>query len=126
MKNECKFQVDYSDFIKDFDDITKRQIPSKGHKALGRVGIKIMADAIEEEPYAPHKTGLLWRSKVVNEWLDKLTLEVGFNTEYAAFVHEMPSSNEFTLPGSGPKFLESKITKNRDKYIAMLADELRG
>ncbi|HZX09944.1 MAG TPA: hypothetical protein VFG01_03265 [Acidobacteriota bacterium] len=126
MKNGCKFQVDYSDFDNKFDDVTKRQIPRRGHKALGKVGVRIISDGIEEEPRAPHKTGLLWRSKVVNIWLDKFTLEVGFNTEYAAAVHEMPSSYEFTLPGSGPKFLESKITKNRDKYIAMLAEELRG
>jgi len=125
MKDECKFQVDYSDFVNDFDDITKSQIPKRGHNALGKLGARIIADAIEEEPRAPHLTGLLWRSKVVNVWLDKLTLEVGFNTEYAAYVHEMPEGSSFTLPGSGPKFLESKLTKNRDKYIAKLAEEIR-
>ena len=126
MKDECRFQVLYDDFMNDFDDITKSKIPQRGHNALGRVGARILADAIEEEPRAPHLTGLLWREKVINAWLDKLTLEVGFNTEYAVIVHEAPENLDWTLPGSGPKFLESKLTRNRDEYINMLAKEIMG
>lgn len=39
---------------------------------------------------------------------------VGYDSPYAPFVHEMPETNNFTTPGTGPKFLEKTI-KNKEK-----------
>lgn len=36
---------------------------------------------------------------------------VGFTPLYAPFVHEMPPENNFTKPGTGPKFLEKPVLR---------------
>lgn len=50
---------------------------------------------------------------------------VGFNTMFAARVHELPKSSNWSTPGSGPKFLESKATRNKEKYIKRVANVLK-
>ena len=42
--------------------------------------------------------------------------EVGFSAEHARPVHDMPEDNDFTTPGTGPRFLELPFLENRDRY----------
>ena len=49
-------------------------------------------------------------------------VELGFGTKYALPVHEMPESNNFTTPGTGPKYLERPFNaqmKGWKKRVAM-------
>lgn len=64
---------------------------------------------------------------------------VGFNTEYAAYLHEGISAKGNHLnygstrekrgaipdEGTGAKFLEKKLSGNRDKYMKIVVSEIR-
>jgi len=49
---------------------------------------------------------------------------VGFNTEYAAKVHNSPGMG-FREPDSGPFFLQKKMRERRDKYLAVMGAAFR-
>jgi hypothetical protein len=51
--------------------------------------------------------------------------EVGFSASYAAIVHAMPEDNDFTTPGTGPRFLEIPFLENRDEYTRRIKDAAR-
>jgi hypothetical protein len=70
---------------------------------------------------------------VLNEPVSANTLEavVGYNTPYAAYQHEgirQDGTHEvknYTEPGAGAKFLERKMSENRDDYMAIIAHEIK-
>jgi hypothetical protein len=51
--------------------------------------------------------------------------EVGFSASYAPIVHAMPEDNDFTTPGTGPRFLEGPLLENRDEYARRIKDAAR-
>ena len=51
--------------------------------------------------------------------------EVGFSAEYAPIVHDMPEDNDFTTPGTGPRFLEQPFLENRRRYRDRMFDAAR-
>lgn len=88
-------------------------------KGLQAAGLFIKAESKEN---APHDTGLLVNShffstaKIGKKWL----LRVGSTAEYAPFVHEMPKTNNFSKPGTGPKFLFNAVFNNAQKIIEII------
>lgn len=50
---------------------------------------------------------------------------VGYDAEYAAYVHEMPETNNFTTPGTGPKFLERAAKNNRNRALDIFYKAVR-
>ena len=117
---------------KDFDvklpRVINKEIPEESASMAYKVAAMVIRDAILEEPRAPHKTGNLWRSqKIERPKIEKgeITIELGFDADYAAAVHEMPSNVNWTMAGSGPKYLEAKLIKNKEKYMAEIAEGLR-
>lgn len=119
---------DTKDFDIKFPRVINKEIPEESARMAYKVAGMIIRDAILEEPRAPHKTGNLWRSQKIEQPQIKageITIELGFDTEYAAATHEMPSNVNWTMTGSGPKYLEAKLIKNKEKYMAEIADGLR-
>lgn len=49
---------------------------------------------------------------------------MGFTASYALFVHEM-NWRQGKRPGSGPKFFEASISRNKDKVLAAIATSCR-
>lgn len=49
---------------------------------------------------------------------------IGFTAYYAFKVHEDMMSH-FKRPGSGPKFLESAIERNKDKILSIIREEAK-
>ena len=49
---------------------------------------------------------------------------VGFNAKYATRSHEIPHKRHMH-PGTGYKFLESKLVRNKNKYMKIVADYIR-
>ena len=50
---------------------------------------------------------------------------VGYTAEYAAAVHEMPDSTNWSKPGTGNKFLEKPISQNHRAILQILRDAAR-
>lgn len=125
MANQSGMTVNFDDFNKKFFKLTIRQIPADFVKAVGLVIGDIIADAIKIEPRAPHKTGHMWRSQEIElpKWTGKqLDSIFGFDTPYAAKLHEGMIGWNWTLPGSGPKFLEAKLARFKDKYMLKITE----
>ncbi|GAH48533.1 unnamed protein product, partial [marine sediment metagenome] len=102
------------DFDIKFGDVTGKLIPEASARAVFQTGAMIIRDAILEEPRAPWKSGHLWREQKIEQPKiehGEISVEVGFDTEYAARLHEAPDNWDWTLPGSGPKYLEAKLIK---------------
>jgi len=84
------------------------------------VGAAIARDAVHEPPKPPIKAGVLRGS--VNVDPIRNGARVSFRTAYAARWHEASESVAANWPSKsidpdvGPKFLESKIIRFRDKY----------
>lgn len=131
---------DTKDFDVKFKQVTEKRIPSATEKGLFQTGALIIRDAILETPQVPKSRGVtkggrrgqgpghLRRSQKIErpKTVGKITsVEVGFNTDYAAAVHEMPKTTQWSTPGTGPKYLESKLIKNKDKYAKNVADNIK-
>ena len=54
---------------------------------------------------------------------EKPAIGLGFTANYAAFVHEAPPKTKFKRPGSGRKFFESALERNRDTILQILREE---
>ncbi len=118
--------MDTRDFDKNFSRVIEKTIPQATKKGLVKAAWEALRDAEKEEPTVPADEFHLRASKEVHEARDlfDLFVEFGFNIEYAARMHEMPGGFYYenpTTPGSGPKFLETKIVKYKEKYIEIIA-----
>ena len=123
------FTLDTRDFDIKFPDVCNNQIPEAAARSFYKVAGMVIGDAILEEPRAPHDTGNLWRSQLIEApqiKMGEISIELGFDAEYAAVVHEMPSNVNWKMAGSGPKFLEAKLIRNKEKYMAELARGMQG
>jgi hypothetical protein len=128
------FEVDTKDFDMKFAEIVKNTIPRVAADALFRAGALVIRDALREEPTVPKKTGNLRRTQHIETpdiTSDDISVEAGFNADYAARVHEWVPSEQYgekqvnwTLAGSGPKFLSTKLARNKEKYMKYVADEI--
>lgn len=121
------FTMDVKDFQKNMAELAKNTIPKVVGNALFKAGALVIRDAILEEPTCPKKTGNLRRTQKVllpDISRDEIGVDVGFNADYAAKVHELPEKTNWTLPGSGPKYLSSKLARNKDKYMKFAADDI--
>ena len=127
--NKSGMTFDTKDFDIKFPRVCNKEIPEAAAKTSYKVAGMVIRDAILEEPRAPHLTGNLWRSQKIERphiVAGEISIELGFDADYAAFVHEMPAYKDPTMAGSGPKFLESKLIKNKEKYMAEIAKGMKG
>jgi len=123
------FTLDTRDFDIKFPDVCNNQIPEAAATSFYKVAGMVIADAILEQPRAPHDSGNLWRSQLIEAPQIKageIGIELGFDAEYAAAVHEMPSNVNWKMAGAGSKFLEAKLIRNKEKYMAELARGMQG
>ena len=128
--NKSGMTYNSKDFDIKFAKVCDKAIPQAAANQMHyRVAGMILRDSILEDPRAPHLTGNLWRSQKIERpqiEYGEITIELGFDADYAAFVHEMPAYKDPSMSGSGPKFLESKLIKNKEKYIAEIARGMQG
>jgi hypothetical protein len=124
------FAYDFSAFKADFHRIIREET-EKARRALFIVAAELRHDAQAVEPTTPKKDGFLrgsWKEEIeVNEG-GTFSLAAGYDIEYAAYVHEMVRSEmwgeagiSWSEPGSGAKFLETKVVVFGNKYIGLLA-----
>lgn len=94
-------------------------------------GVNAAADYLKEQtenvpPTTPKDKGDLRKSffKRVTEVPNGIQLEVGYSAPYALYVHEMTSPPyglvQWTEPGSGPKWFEIHIQKDKKMMLAYI------
>jgi len=141
MADKTAFTLNTRDFDIKFKRITEKRIPSGAERGLFKTGALIIRDAITEQPQVPKSRGVtkeggkrgqapghLRRSQKIENPKTKhgeISVEVGFDTDYAAAVHEMPETVNWSTPGTGPKYLESKLIRNKEKYAKNIADNIK-
>jgi len=127
MNKKTGLYMDFSDFDKGFERYLKKH-PIESAKALEVTAAIVLADAVNEQPTVPKKTGTLRRSQAIAKAKIErkgISIIFGFNTEYAARLHEAPSNWNWSEPGSGPKYLQSKLERNMKKYMKKVAEEIK-
>ena len=131
--NKSGMSIDAKDFEKKFANITRNVIPKLGGKGLFDAGNELTHDAITLPPQAPKDMGDLWGSRITEKAkIDPtdISVTVGFNIEYAKQHHEVaPGTYNYTTDkgasSPGPKYLESKMTRFKNKYMAIVAAVIR-
>jgi hypothetical protein len=80
----------------------------------------------QSKPVTPYEHGPLRDSGYygILEGSKGPVLEVGYDTPYALRWHEELAQN-YTTPGTGPKYLEGPFIKNRARYARALMDSAR-
>lgn len=143
-----QFDIDFKDFEQKFNKIVKITVPKLAEKGLARAGMQLLNDSIMQQPTVPHKEGWLRGSGSVfvqNELAaesssgkkgkaakshtepikrNEIVAVVGFNTPYAARLHEHPEFR-FKEPGAGGKFLESKMSRFKSLYFKIVANAIK-
>ena len=96
----------------EFADVVKRDVERYRQAAIAALFDEATRIINKSIPVTPLDTGDLRRSAFVSRpKFEGNTVEVelgygGFASQYALIVHEMPESNNFQEPGTGPKYLE--------------------
>jgi hypothetical protein len=148
MKIEIKF--DPSNFLKGLDMANKIVLEAV-ERGVGVAMLSMLGDCINESPTVPLKEGWLRGSGSVfvqNKFIDSsekmatakakfaLTAHsepiqkeetvgvIGFNAPYASRLHEGIDFH-FTEPSSGPKYLEAKMHSNKERYMKIVAEEVK-
>ena len=123
--------IDFSDFEKGLTKLVKESEPSETAKGLFKAGSQLIKDAINMKPYVPFDEGHLrgaGRTDPAVVMGGGAEVTVGFNKEYAARWHELTPEEDakinWSLPGSGRKYLESKMGKFKNDYMKIVADHL--
>lgn len=124
--------VDMRDFEKGLKKLVEESVPREVEKGLFKAGNQMLDDAREYAPHAPRKESMLWGSGVVHPLggsKREAGVAAGFNIEYAARWHELTPAQDakihWTMPGSGRKYLESKLARFKNDYAKIVANHLR-
>lgn len=123
------FSMNFKDFDQKFFRLVMKTIPEAGEKGLYDAGAVLLQDAKDEPPQAPFKKGDLRGSgKVEADITSKaIGVLVIFDIEYASKVHEMEGHVNWTtdhVANPGAKYLESKMSKNKLKYMRIAVDSI--
>ncbi len=124
-------KMDWSEFDKKFYPLVEKAMPGEARNGIFAAVNEMLKDAAEVPPKAPKDHGDLWGSREASVIVKfkRLIGIAAFNIFYATKWHELPKGREknisYTTPGSGRKFLESKMFMFREKYMRIVADFLK-
>jgi len=110
------------------EEITKnlnaeiKKIQGRTFKGMRKVGLFIQGEAQEITPveFSPLINSAFTGTEQLGA---RFVTRVGYTIKYAPFVHEMPESNKFTKPGTGPKFLEKAVRNNQNQILNIIKSE---
>jgi len=122
------FTMDFRTFDKDLKKLLEKSAPKEIKRGLFKAASEMLHDADKKEPKTPFLKGDLRGAKIVNvkETKNEIYSEQGYNIIYAAYQHEKEKGpqSSYNLPGSGPKFLETKMMQYKDKYVKIAIKHL--
>lgn len=90
---------------------SRRDVKSNMDRERIRSAEHLLSVAI---PVTPLESGELRQSGFAEHDVD--TSIVGFAAEHAIYVHEMPDTNTYTIPGTSGKFLERPFSEWKPVY----------
>lgn len=147
--SDAIFEFDISDMVKGMN-LADRTVRERIERGVGKAGMQLRSDCVMDEPTVPYKEGTLRGSASVfvqdrlvstgdpsrpdltgdpamahNEprSRDEVVAVVGYNTPYAARLHEHPEY-EFTEPSAGGKFVEEKLRTRGKNYLEIIGAEI--
>jgi len=139
MKTE--FILDFSDFNKKFANIIKHATPESTKIGIREALQALKLDADNIPPRTPHKEGHLRGSgkvkkikilkkeiygKIIYGGKGITDKGVAYDVRYARRWHEAePGTVKWSEKDVGPKFLESKMIKFKNKYMKIVAEIIR-
>ena len=103
-----------------FLEMLEKQAPEMFDKALHQDALELEADSVD---LVPVDEAVLQRSSRVEKTSEGYT--VGYYTDYAVYVHEMPGGYNFTKPGTGPKFLQRPFEKRMKDFAERMAKRMK-
>jgi len=119
------FTMDFKAFDKDLKKLLEKSAPKEIKLGLFKAASEMLHDADKKEPKTPFLKGDLRGAKIVSvkETKNEIYSEQGYNIIYAAYQHEKEkgAQSSYNLPGSGPKFLETKMMQYKEKYVKIAA-----
>jgi hypothetical protein len=124
------FNLDTSKFSRDFNMITDKVKNEAAITGMWNTVKELHKLTDNEVPKTPMLTGDLRESakeEVRREAFGAIVGVLSYNTPYAAKWHEYPDGDEinWTLPGSGTKYMEAKLSPFKDRIMEPIAVEIR-
>jgi hypothetical protein len=124
------FNIDTSLFQKDFNKISDIVLNKAAITGVENA-VKVFHNLADNEvPKTPELTGALRASakeETRREAFGAIVGVLSYNTPYAAKWHEFPDGDEinWTLPGSGTKYMEAKMGTSKNKIMEPIAIEIK-
>ena len=93
-------------------------------QGLRKVGLFVENESNE---IVPQDKGVLINSSFSNADIVNgvPVARIGYTAKYAPIVHEMPTSFNYTKPGTGPKFLEKAVKNNVQAILGIIRKSAR-
>jgi len=121
-------KLDTTDFDKQMAKIISTIMPFSIKKALRETAGIVLLDSDNQVPKTPKLKGGLKRSKFtqpVQQHGSNYFADLGYDMPYAHRLHEAPAGWNWSEPGSGPKYLSSKLKNNKQKYYEVIAAKIK-
>lgn len=123
--------INSKDFLKSFNAILRDRPPELVGPGLYKAANELLRDAIKVTPMAPFKEGHLRASARVDQVkveANDISIRAGFMIKYAARWHELTPAQDkrinWSLKGSGRKYLELKMVMFKSKYMKIVAKHI--
>lgn len=127
------FEIDFTAFNKTFFPLALKKIPRAAARGLPKAAFELLKDADDEAPQTPFDKSFLRGSRLIKKpkiTSNEVSIEAGYDSKYATYQHEGERKDgshkvkEYTkerVSQPGPKFLQSKMVRHKDKYIKIVA-----
>lgn len=123
------FRLDASDFEKKFLHFAKIKYPDLVLQGERHAGEEIKLDADNIVPRTPHLEGMLRGSGKVfvpPQPSGAIAVWIVYDMPYATRWHEAEmTAVNWSEPGVGSKYLESKLSRFKNKYIAIIVEDIK-
>lgn len=130
--NTGAFRIDMKDCFRNIERVLRRVPDEDARQGLFFAANALLHDGIYIQPFAPFDEGHLRASARVKNIVvtySSLSVDCGFNIAYAARWHELAEEKakyiHWTLPGSGPKYLEIKMSTYKEHYYSIVANAIQ-
>lgn len=91
-----------------------------------KIAQQILEDSRNVPPTVPQKTGKLKATgRVEGTAQGHAVMYGGDGVDYAEFVHDDMRPRKYTVPGSGPKFVETHALKREPEMTVVMSEDLQ-